>query len=95
MSCFYCVKAILKRPITLTDDWVTVGLNLVLFANFRSQIIPQTAFIRQKLLLALLNSGMIRPPSPPTLGGTEPQSPPVLGDLGGAKFMGFQDSYSY
>jgi hypothetical protein len=45
--------------------------------------------------LALLNPGMIRPPSPPTLGGTNPQSPPALGDSGGAKYMGFQDSYFY
>jgi hypothetical protein len=31
----------------------------------------------------LLDSSVICPPSPPTLGGTEPQSPPALGDLGG------------
>ena len=33
---------------------------------------------------ALLNTGMISPPSPPSLGGIRvPQSPPGLGDLGG------------
>ena len=37
---------------------------------------------------ALLNWSMIRLPSRPKLGGTDPQSPPALGDLGGD--AGFQ-----
>ena len=43
-----------------------------------------SAFVERSLeLWALLNLGMILPPSLPTLGGTDPQSPPELGDLGG------------
>lgn len=43
----------------------------------------ELAKIRDRTTDPLTVWGQNRPPSPPTLGGSDPQSPPVLGDLGG------------